>query len=1019
MQRPNGTGERVGLTFWAMALVAGACLHSAVLHASRLARAGRGAHASTALLCLLSALYLLLLPVAYQSGETAVAEPLLRIAALIFGASLVVLAWAVRNFAARGPGSRHYLLLAAWLGLVLAELALPNSPLLGSDPQWVVVSLPWGEGLPVLAASRPLGMLLMLLLMMLCLLSALLDLHRSQFRDWGTPARVARFAVWALLVVLALIVVLRASGRLAALPLMAPAFGVAVLALAWSLRTRQADLALDRRERDALRLRHFHALTELSQRPVDPRMDEGAAIDDIVQAARDVLAVDRVSLWRLQGVQGMKSCRVVDDRGEHYSRAMMLAASAFPHYFERLLEGSVLSAPDSASDPRFAELREPYMLPMAVRSTLDVAIRSGGAVVGLVCIESIARRRDWDDDEIAFAMGLASAAGARWAALWQARSTAVLSALAGTSERGSGWLILATRQLARLFDADIAFVAELEPDGRHLRTLALIQDGAESPALRRAIEHTACAEALAGRSISHAAHAARLFPQDPLLAEHGIEGYVAAPFQGGSVRGLVVALRRAPLLDDTAAMEAVGVIAARIGAEIERERAEARMRQIAYVDKLTGLATRSALAERIAQELVTRRGHAALLIVDLDHFKLVNDALSHEVGDGLLRRLGRSLQAALAPGEFAARLGGDEFALLMPAEPGLDEVRVMTRAAVLLSIFDAPVTVGERSLAVGASVGAARFDADVGSVSDVMRRAEMALYRAKAMGRGRAELYQAALEAEASRRLAVQEGLRQAVERDELSLHLQPKVHAEGRLSGAECLMRWTHARLGPVSPAEFIPIAEETGLVSALGLWAVREACRIQHHLREALPARPTWPLAVNVSAWQLARPDFVNELQAAVQAEGGDPATLSLEITESLLLHDLEDVVAKLRQLRALGFRIALDDFGTGYSSLSYLRQLPLDELKIDRAFVAEIGTEVRNPLVHSMVSIGKHLGLSVVAEGVETPAQAEQLAAIGCDAFQGYLYARPMPLDAFIDWARSARPEAAAEGAPAAAV
>lgn len=964
-----------------------------------------GAHAFVALLCLLAAASLLALPLAYLSRELSIATPLVRIAALMLGAGMVVLAWVVRSFARRPAGLRHYALLALWLALAVADLMVSPPLVLGAEPYFLETRMPWGEALPMLASSSPRGLLWLLGLVVLALLSALLDLHRRYFSDWGPAIRIARTALWSMLLVFLAILLLRLTGHVGAVPMMAPAFGLTVLALAWSLRTRQSSVALDLRQRDASRLRHFDALVELSQRPVDPRMDEGAAVDDIVEAAHTVLGADRISLWRMQGGQGMKSCRVMDTRGERYSRPMMLAAAVYPTYFESLMAGSVLAAADSREDPRFAELREPYTLPMGVQSTLDVAIRSGGDIVGLVCIESVQRRRDWDDDEIAFAVGLASAAGARWSALWQARSTAVLSALAGTSARGGDWLVLATRQVARLFDADMAFVAEMEADGRHLRSLAVIQDGSEGQAFRYALEGTPCAAVLTGGTCRYGSGVAHLFPQHRLLAEQSIEGYVAAPFDGGSVRGVVVALRRTPLLEDAAANDAIHVIAARIGAEIERERAEARMRQIAYVDYLTGLATRSALGERIAGQLAQGRAASALLIVDLDHFKLVNDALSHEVGDGLLRQLGRSLQAALEPGEFAARLGGDEFALLLPADEGLDDARVLARAEFLLSIFDAPVTVGERSLAVGASVGAARFDGGAGSVSDVMRRAEMALYRAKAKGRGRAELYHSALEAEASRRLAVQEGLRQALERGEISLYLQPKVRADGQPAGAECLMRWTHGRLGQVSPAEFIPIAEETGLIASLGLWAVREACRIQRRLIEAAPLSPRWPLAVNVSAWQLARPEVVDELRDAVQAEGGDPASLSLEITESLLLHDLDDVVCKLNALRLLGFRISLDDFGTGYSSLSYLRQLPLDELKIDRAFVGEIATEIRNPLVHSMVAIGKHMGLSVVAEGVETEAQAQRLAGIGCDLFQGYLYARPMPVADFLEWARKA--------------
>jgi diguanylate cyclase (GGDEF)-like protein len=996
---------------WLLAVLAGACLHEALQHALRVAGRWDLLRAMVSALCVSAAVYLVLLTLSYATVDEGPAVAQLRVAVIALMGGMVLLALALRRFAGRSFTRGHQALALLWLGFVLAELLVPGGVLFTSTLVTSPLRLPWGETLYLHLGDTNPGLAVALTLLLLALAAGLWDVHRLDVARWGQPGRLARAALWGMLVLLVAVMIARSLGFPGTALITAPVFAAAVLTLAWAMRTRRVAIAIDQQQRDARRLARSHALMGLSRRDLATVTDEASAVADLADAARRLLGVDRISWWRIEGADRMRSCVVMDDRGGSFEQPMVLDASAFPRYFAHLRDDSVLAAADSPNDERFAELREGYFLPMGVRSTLDIAIRTGGKLVGLCCVESVAQPREWDDDDIAFLSGLSAIAGERWASLWQARSANVLSSLAGVASGDVDFLRLTVREVARLFEADIAFIGEVEPDGDNVRSLAVWWDGRPAEPFRYALLGTPCAGAVSGGSCNFPAGVADRFPDDAMLRDLGIEGYVAAPFSGGTTRGLVVALRRRPMPDDPALASAMQVIAARVGAEIERQQAEERIHRLAFEDHLTGLPTRSALGDAMAKELAkaSPEAPAALLIIDLDHFKVVNDALSHDVGDRILCQLALELAAACLPGEIVARLGGDEFALLIPATPGLDEPKVLARAGAMMAVVESPRQVGERVLSVGGSIGAATFDGSVGGVTDVIRRAELALYRAKTKGRARTELYREQMEVAASRRLAIQEGLRHALPRGELSLHLQPKVDIHGVPVGAEALLRWTHPELGPVSPADFIPVAEETGLIAAIGTWALREACRICRDMPpEMFDARP-FTVSVNVSAWQLARPHFVEEVLAVVDGERIPARWITLEITESLVLHDLEDVIRKLRALRAAGFLIALDDFGTGYSSLSYLRQLPLDELKIDRSFTRELEAGHEHPLVQSMVAIGGHMGLQVVAEGVETAEQADQLTALGCDMFQGYRYARPMPVAEFLPWLKANLPRA----------
>ncbi|MFK2877257.1 putative bifunctional diguanylate cyclase/phosphodiesterase [Rhodanobacter hydrolyticus] len=437
-----------------------------------------------------------------------------------------------------------------------------------------------------------------------------------------------------------------------------------------------------------------------------------------------------------------------------------------------------------------------------------------------------------------------------------------------------------------------------------------------------------------------------------------------------------------------------------------RHQAEQSLRHAAWYDALTGLPNRLHAQDRLCGLLddATRNGlHGSVLLVDLDHFKTINESLGHRFGDLLLQAVAERLPDAVPDAITVARLGGDEFLVLLSpssADAATAARRGMAMATHVLAHLAKPLVIERRPLAIGASIGVATFpDAGV-SAADIVRRADIALHRAKTSGRHAARLFEPQMQAEADARLELERGLRLALQRDELTLYFQPQVDAEGRLAGAEALLRWRNPTLGMLLPGGFIHIAEETGLIHALGQWVVDAACS---QLREwhRLGLADGIHLSINVSPWQIAQPQFADDLAARVLAAGIEPSALTLELTESALLGDFDAARQTLQQLSDAGFRLSLDDFGTGYSSLASLQQLPLDELKIDRSFVVALQPDSTNPLAGFIVDIGKRLGMITVAEGVETDEQRTMLAALGCNLMQGHFIGMPMPAEEFQHW------------------
>jgi diguanylate cyclase (GGDEF)-like protein/PAS domain S-box-containing protein len=430
----------------------------------------------------------------------------------------------------------------------------------------------------------------------------------------------------------------------------------------------------------------------------------------------------------------------------------------------------------------------------------------------------------------------------------------------------------------------------------------------------------------------------------------------------------------------------------------ERKRLDAELARLANHDALTGLPNRNLLHDRIAQALAFARRHdlrAAVMFLDLDRFKTVNDTLGHHVGDRLLMAVAERLRACLREGDTVARIGGDEFVVVLPdIGAGDDLAGVDGVAEKLMESLAAPFLIEEQELFVSGSLGVGIYPRDGTDMATLLKHADIAMYRAKDEGRNNRQYYAAEMNVRAHERLALENSLRHAIERDEFELHYQPQIAVEnGAIVGMEALIRWRHPSLGMVSPADFIPLAEETGLIVPIGEWVLRAACAQNRAWREA--GLPPVRVAVNLSARQFRQRDVVRLVADTLGVTGLSGAGLDLELTESMLMHDPEGVIATLNGLKAMGVRIALDDFGTGYSSLAYLRRFPIDEIKIDRGFVRDFdpvsGTA---PLVPAIIGIARSLGLAVVAEGVETPEQHRYLSRQCCDRMQGYLFSRPVP-------------------------
>jgi diguanylate cyclase (GGDEF)-like protein/PAS domain S-box-containing protein len=499
----------------------------------------------------------------------------------------------------------------------------------------------------------------------------------------------------------------------------------------------------------------------------------------------------------------------------------------------------------------------------------------------------------------------------------------------------------------------------------------------------------------------------------------GLLGLKRALTQGKPFRDLVlrVKLREGtgwwsvtakPLLDE----QGVGIGWRGVLSDVTKQRqTHQHLAWLAHFDSLTGLANRVQLRERLNQALPApgqppRR--SALLCLDLDNFKSINDSLGHSVGDAVLRLVAERLQSVVRRSDLLARLGGDEFAVVLDDVRSDDEVLQLAQR--LSEALNQPAEIQGRTVPMGASIGVALVPEHGQTIDEVLGNADLALYAAKERGRGRYEVFASWLGQRNRRVVLIESALREAGRHGEFSIEWQPQVEVAGwRVVSAEALLRWRHAELGQVSPAEFVPVAEKCGLIGEIGAWVLARACA------EAQAALPGLSISVNVSPVQLMSAEFQRDVERALRESGLPPSRLEIEITESVFMDDATTALSHLHALKKLGVRIALDDFGTGYSAFQYLRRFPFDTLKIDRAFVRELMTHHdARAIVRTIVQLAGTLGMQTIAEGVEEPVQLEVLRHAGCQVIQGYLVARPLPMARLLPfvegWAAVPRPEPA---------
>jgi diguanylate cyclase (GGDEF)-like protein/PAS domain S-box-containing protein len=435
----------------------------------------------------------------------------------------------------------------------------------------------------------------------------------------------------------------------------------------------------------------------------------------------------------------------------------------------------------------------------------------------------------------------------------------------------------------------------------------------------------------------------------------------------------------------------------------QQRRDNEEIRRLAFYDTLTGLPNRQMLIDRTGQALLNTRGSStrgALILLDLDHFKQLNDTLGHDIGDILLQQVAQRLKTCAGNEDSVARLGGDEFAILLEnLDPDSQRAsrRVLDVAEKAVLALAAPFELGQHTYAITPSIGIVEFAQDRATVEELLKKADVAMYEAKSAGRNAVRSFDPKLQRAVDLQSKIERDMRQGLAREEFMLHFQLQVGGDGQPVGVEALVRWRLADGSMVPPSQFIPVAESSGMILALGRWVLQAACRQMVKWSQHAHSMD-WTMAVNVSALEFVQSDFVETVELALRQSGANPKLLKLELTESMLVRDIDTIILKMNAIKALGVRFSLDDFGTGYSSLSYLKRLPLSQLKIDQSFVRDLITDPNDAVIaRTIVSLGRNLGLKVIAEGVENEQQRSALAGMGCDAFQGYLFGRPVPAEA----------------------
>ncbi len=566
------------------------------------------------------------------------------------------------------------------------------------------------------------------------------------------------------------------------------------------------------------------------------------------------------------------------------------------------------------------------------------------------------------------------------------------------------------KSMSEILSADALSIGVLTNDSdEHIKSLAFFLDGMPYPNLRYELEGTPCKTIIGKGPKSFTSNIQQLFPEDIELQEMGMEAYIGVPLFDSQNKplGVQFAMFRHPVKNPLFTESVLRIFAARTSAEIERAHTEEQVKHMAYHDSLTKLPNRELLLDRLHQSLAHAKrinNYLAVMMIDLDHFKSINDTLGHPVGDDLLIRVGQRLSKCIRKEDTVARIGGDEFVILL-TDLGTQDSAIKHATRIAQKVYEQLIPsydINGNNLTVTPSVGITLFPDDGDNPEILIKHSDTAMYQAKEQGRNNYQFYSPAMNAVAVRRHEMLIDLRNALEQGQFHLVFQPKVSIhEKRVTGAEALLRWTHPDKGNIPPMEFIPAAEETGLIIPLGNWVMQETCKLASTIwgtREQ--CHITDRLSFNVSPLQFKQPDFVDVLKQTINSCGTQPECIEIELTENVLIDNIEIVKGKLGELKDLGVHISIDDFGTGYSSLRYLQQLPIDTIKIDYSFVKNIAHNNSDAaIVETIIAMARHMKMHTIAEGVETNRQLAILANHGCEDYQGFLYSKPMNSDEFM--------------------
>ncbi|MEO8038089.1 MAG: EAL domain-containing protein [Betaproteobacteria bacterium] len=723
------------------------------------------------------------------------------------------------------------------------------------------------------------------------------------------------------------------------------------------------------------------------------------ALARVSASAADTLEVARVGIWLYDEARRVMHCTELFDReSAAHTHNGHFDAADYPKYFEALHSDRAIAVSDALADPRTAELAPGYLTSLGIASMLDAPIRRAGVQVGIVCHEHIGPQRIWTLDEQNFAASIADLVAGLLGADHRRR---IEQQLRASEERYRAFIEHSTEAI---------WHADLDPPVPVSLQRAELIERIEAQTVL-----TEC-NAVMAHLLGYAKPAGVVGIHLAELSGEKRSRVVAAALidAGFRLRDLEVASKTKDGLPVWFSVSMIGVIEQGALVRIwgmwrdvtDRRLALDALEHQTLHDSLTGLPNRKWLSRELAHEIevaARESRHIALMLIDLDHFKEVNDTLGHYAGDQLLRAIGPRLATRLAACDGAlVRLGGDEFAVL--ARQVLRARDAEAIAIQLLEEIRQPFTVEGARLEVGASIGIALYPQHGEDVSSLLRRADVAMYVAKKHSRGYT-LYRAEDDLHSPRRLDLLSELGAAIRNSELALHYQPKIHfASGAVSGFEALVRWPHPRHGMVPPDEFVRLAEMGDLITPLTSWVIGEALR-QWTLWAGTGFRPR--LSINLSARNLADELTLLDLGELLDRHAFPPERLELELTESAFLVDPKRALGVLRKMAALGVKLAIDDFGTGFSSLSYLCQMPIHALKIDKTFVIRMQESVADQtIIQSTINLAHNLGFTVVAEGIETESAAAALQAMGCDHGQGYWIARPMPGDAVAQWCSDAR-------------